>query len=163
MFAAIGDGTYKLFLFLHLLAVIVGVGAAVVLPIIAARSRRLDPASRADSFEAYAETARVVVPPALLLGGLFGIVLILLSDDVYSFSEGWVSSAFALWIVALGLTAAVLVPAELRLSKLHRREAAGEAVADQIAAVRKRLGPIQGIVHLALVLLVVVMVWQPGH
>lgn len=163
MFAAIGDGTYKLFLVLHLLAVIIGAGAAFTVPLLGSLVRRADTRSQAAIHEAQAAAARMVVAPALLLAGLFGVVLVLSSEGAIGFGDAWISAAFGLWVVALALVAGVVAPGEMRLTRLHRRAAGGEDTTSQIEAVRRLLSPAQGLTHLVLVVLVILMVWQPGR
>jgi hypothetical protein len=53
---------------------------------------------------------RTIYAPALILTGLFGILLILLSDEVWEFSDLWVSLAFLLWIAMNGVFHGLILP-----------------------------------------------------
>ena len=104
--AAFRDNGYNVVLVLHLLAAVVGVAPAVVAVVSPRRAAMDDVAVR---------TARSVYAPALIVAGLLGVVLILLSDApgqqgrLWEFSQAWISSAFLVWIVMVGVYQALVV------------------------------------------------------
>jgi hypothetical protein len=98
--SAVSSDAYKFFLVLHLLAVAVAFGPVLlaVLP-------------GGDARGALRAHGRAVVAPAMILAGLLGIVLILLSEDgTWEFSQAWVSLAFLLWIAMVGVFQAIVLP-----------------------------------------------------
>jgi hypothetical protein len=54
--------------------------------------------------------ARTVYAPALILTGLFGILLIVTSDDAFKFDQTWISLAFLVWIAMNGVFHAIVLP-----------------------------------------------------
>ncbi len=146
--AAIGSDGYKFFLLLHLAAVVVAFAPAFVWPYMMRLQRTEGPNSAAGG-----ALGRLLDPMmhggSLVLAGLFGVILILMSDEVFEFSQMWISSAFLLWFLMLGVFFAGLVPAQ-------RQVAGGDADGDM------RLAMSYGGMHLLLLLQLIVMVWKPG-
>lgn len=145
--AAIGDDLYNMVYLLHLLAVVVGSGAAFMVPVMAAINR-----SRDDTSGSLYEASRLVVGPSMLLAGMMGAGLVGFSDDVYDFSQTWLSAAFAVWIVILGVVGAVLWPVEKRL-------ATDQVLPADRTKLQKRASMGYGILHLAITVELVIMIW----
>jgi hypothetical protein len=89
--------TFKIFLLLHVLSFIVAFAPTVV---------ALLPGERTTAVAA----ARTVYAPALILTGLFGILLIVTSDDAFKFDQTWISLAFLVWIAMNGVFHAIVLP-----------------------------------------------------
>ena len=83
---------YKFFFLLHIVAIVVAFAPVIVafLPGV-------------DTREACTGLGRTVYLSALPLAGIFGIILVLLSDDVWEMSQTWISLAFLVWIAMLGV------------------------------------------------------------
>lgn len=152
MLADVGSFPYNVVLVLHILAVLVAFAPAFVWPVVRVAMRKQGGGTLP------AEVSRHIAPqnmrvhgPALIAAGLFGIIGVLLSGEVYEFSQAWISIAFVLWFLMLGVLFLGAIPAE---------RAAAEA-ADGQAAVAK-INMFGGILHLLLLLMVIVMVWKPG-
>ncbi|HET8929340.1 MAG TPA: hypothetical protein VFN21_01660 [Acidimicrobiales bacterium] len=145
--AAIDSFGYNFFLLLHLLFVVVAFSPAFVWPILN-RLRRTDANSGAGN-----AVGRIVDPMmhggSLVLAGLFGIILVLMSDSVIEFSQSWISIAFVLWFLMLGVFFAGLIPAQRQIVE-------GKPEGDT------RLAMCYGGMHLLLLLQIIVMVWKPG-
>ena len=95
MYAAINSDGYNVVLLFHLLTVIIGTGSAFLVQFINAKD--------SDILET-ASVQRIVgflIAPSLFLGGVFGGALVGLSDDVYDFSQLWLTIAGVLWILSL--------------------------------------------------------------
>ncbi|CAN5861464.1 hypothetical protein BH24ACT3_BH24ACT3_15860 [soil metagenome] len=142
---------YKLTFLLHVLSFIVAFAPAFVHPVLTRRvagaegdggSRRLWGHMATNDLRVYA--------PALVATGFFGILLIVQSEDVISFADPWVSAAFLVWFLMIGVLVGLLVPAE-------RRQAAGEAGAERLV---RAFG---GAIRLLLVVMLFLMIWQPGR
>ena len=106
---------------------------------------------------------------------VLGILLVLLSDDVFKFSQVWISLSFLLYIVAIGLLHGVHLPTVRRINALLKelagtghggRPDAGEggpppqvAELDQLGA---KAGVVGGILNLLTVVILFLMVFKPG-
>lgn len=149
VFAAVGDAAYNVTLLLHFAAVICAFAPAFVHPTVTrALQGRSDTGARA-ALEAMARSGYRIYAPALVLAGLLGVGLVLQSGDAYSLADAWISAAFLVWFVMIGILVGLLVPAEKRL-----------ATGDPGAA--RLVGAFGGALHLLLVVMLVLMVWKPG-
>lgn len=147
------SGTYAVVLVLHLLTVVFVVGPLAVAPPLSARAAR---AGRADALRDHTRTTRVY-SLASLLTVLLGSAMIGLGDvgAQWSMGQAWVSASYALWLVAVALLLAVVVPAQ---------KAAAEAIADggDGGAHAGRISAAGGVAALALAAVIVLMVVKPG-
>ena len=164
LLADVGSFGYNLVLLLHILTVIVAFSPAFVWPLLN-RQRRLEgstgehdtskvsgnpiPASAPTGGAVSAIIDPIVHGGALVLAGLFGIGLIGLSSSVFEFSQTWISIAFVLWFLMIGVFFAGLIPAQRAIRE-------GKVSAEQ------RLAMSYGGMHLLLLLQIIVMVWKPG-
>jgi hypothetical protein len=96
LFSAVGDTSYKLLLTLHIVAAVVAFAPPIVATI--------------GGGTVSVATWRLTFY-SLLATGLLGIILIVVSDDVWEFSQTWISLALLVWIVMAGVGGAVVVPA----------------------------------------------------
>ena len=143
MLAAVGDLPYNIVYLIHIFSIILGVGMAFIAPMIAVRARRS--AGHALQ-EIVTEAASKIMFTMFLVAGIAGGALVGLSGGFYDFSQLWLSIAGALWIIILGLTAAVYPPPWLRLFNI------GE----------DRKGALGGALHLSLAAMLIVMTWKFG-
>lgn len=163
-------GVYQFFLVLHLLTAIVGFGALVAMGILGARAAGHGGNEGPIIFDyvvtsRWAEWVVYSVP-------VFGIVTLLLSDDVFKFSQVWVSFSFVLFIVYVGVFHGLHLPNLKRMNVLMKELAGGAATAPaggerppqviELAARGQKAGIFGGILNLTLVVIVVLMVWKPG-
>tara|TARA_B100000686_G_scaffold353449_1_gene459133 strand:- start:1609 stop:2040 length:432 start_codon:yes stop_codon:yes gene_type:complete len=140
--AAVNDNGYNVVFLLHLLSVIVGTGAAFLAPALLSRAQR-DSKLSSNSTSALIAT---VMSPSLLLGGVFGGALVGMSDNVYDFSQMWLTFAGIFWLTSLGAATILYKPPFLTLPDL------------------KKYHPLLGgVLHLSLAIMLVVMVWKPGY
>lgn len=139
--AAIGDTPYNIVLLLHLISVILGVGSAFLLPVGASRARRLG-----HDTALFDGVIAAVLSPALLTAGVFGGALVGMSGDVFDFSQAWLAIAGPLWIVATAAGAFAAPPSFVRLPAISP----------------DRVPMVNGVLHLSLSAILVVMIWQPG-
>jgi hypothetical protein len=122
--------SFKIFLLLHVLSFIVAFAPTVV---------ALLPGNR----EAAVATARTVYAPALILTGLFGILCVVSSDDVFKFDQTWISLALLVWIVMNGVFHAIVLPGR-RIGSLSQVDSG------------------QAIMTVLLVVILYLMIWKPG-
>jgi uncharacterized membrane protein len=153
---------YKVVLVLHLLAVIIGFGGVVVTGYFGAlAARRRDAGGAAigevvDKGYTFSEWFIYAVP-------VLGIVLVLMSEDVFAFSQAWVSLSFLLYIVAIGLFHGLHRPTVRRINAILQETAGGsQESAAELDALGKKAGMAGGILNLITVVIVVLMVFKPG-
>lgn len=145
------DFAYRVVYLLHIASIVVAFSAAMVNPRLGGLAKRSDDATARTINRFIAEGSMKMHFPALVLIGLFGIVMVLLSEgDFYEFSQAWISIAFVLWFAMMGIVFFLLVPAERRL-------AAGPSDADE-----KKVAMWGGIMHVLFLLMLVDMIWKPG-
>ncbi len=156
------SGIYKVVLVLHLMTAIVGFGGVVITGFFGAQAaarKGREGAAIGEVVEkgyTFAEWPIYAVP-------VFGIVLVLMSEDVFAFSQTWVSLSFALYIVAIGLFHAVHRPTVRRINALLAETGGGsEESAGQLDKLGTRAGIVGGVLNLITVAIVVLMVFKPG-
>ncbi|MBT94419.1 MAG: hypothetical protein CL431_00410 [Acidimicrobiaceae bacterium] len=139
MYAAINSDGYNIVLLLHLFTVMVGTGSTFMIQFINAKDSEIlvnNPAQRIIGF---------LVAPSLFLGGVFGGALVGLSDDVYDFSQLWLTIAGVVWLTACGSATLLFRPPFLTFPDPSHYQR-----------------PLTGILHLSLAVMLIVMVWKPG-
>lgn len=149
IFAAVGDDLYNVILALHVVSFVIAFAPAIAHPVMNLQSRSASPEARSAILGFIAQNGRRIYAPALIVTGGLGILLVLVSDDVWEFSQGWVSAAFAVWIAMNGILHAVLLPAERKLAE-------GDATAE------KRVEIAGMVLTVLFLVMVVLMIWKPG-
>ena len=112
--AAVGDGTYNLALFLHIVFALVAFAPTVRSAIDATLG------SSADDGAGGVDYTRMFSLGGLVAIFLTGIAMILLSDEVIEFSDTWISLSFLVWFAIGGVLSALVL-------KGHKMLAAGDA------------------------------------
>ena len=138
--AVINSNSYNLVLFLHLLSVTLGAGSAFFAEIVTLKYKR----SKEDP-SLIIHVLGTVTAPSLLLGGVFGGALGGMADDVYDFSQLWLTLAGVFWLTAVGASALLYKPPFITLPD-----------ADKYGSI------LSGVLHLSLAVMLFVMVWKPG-
>lgn len=136
---------------LHVLTAVFVVGPMAVLPMTALRSLRANEAGQVSSL---ARTT-VVYSIGSVVVALLGFALLGMTGDKHgtSVSTPWVLWSLIAYLVALGLTLFVVVPA--------MRSAAGQMQAGGAPAPYAKVAAPSGVASLLLVVVVVLMVWKP--
>jgi uncharacterized membrane protein len=147
--ASIDSFGYKLVLLLHIFTVLVAFAPAMVWPIVRVQARKRGSVLPSDLAAQSAVNEATIHGPAVIAAGAFGILLIILSDEVWEFSQVWISIAFVVWFAMIGVVYGLLVPA-------GRKAAAGDAGAEA------KLPMFTGFLHILLLVMLVVMIWKPG-
>jgi len=164
--AAIDDGVYNFLLLVHLFLVIIAVGASFAIPVIAVQMRKLEGLGLTQATKASYDTARFLILPPLVLAGLVGPFLVMVSDDVISMGDTWISIGFVLWFAALAIVLGVLYPNEKKKVELTKdlEDPASDKpkLATELDALYKKGAMFGGINHLIFILLLIVMIWKPG-
>ncbi|MCL4291772.1 MAG: hypothetical protein KJ056_01890 [Acidimicrobiia bacterium] len=153
---------FKICLLLHVLSAVAAFGPAFAFPF----------ASRAGNEAAAAmlkATQRVMIP-AMVGVIVFGALAVVASDDAFEMSDAFVSIGFVLAFLAVGVAAAIVLPAQRRLSAGERAAGAGSGdgagsgggLTDEgRAALRGRVAGGTGALHLILLVAVIIMIWKP--
>lgn len=153
---------FKICLLLHVLSAVAAFGPAFAFPF----------ASRAGNEAASAmlkATQRVMIP-AMVGVIVFGALAVVASDDAFEMSDAFVSIGFVLAFLAVGVAAAIVLPAQRRLSAGERAAGAGSGdgagsgsgLTDEgRAALRGRVAGGTGALHLILLVAVIIMIWKP--
>ncbi len=167
------SGLYKLLLVLHFLTIIIGFGPIVLAGVFGtkakARPGREGQAIAEATFEVTEEWAEKFVYAA----PVFGILLVLVSDDAWKFSQTWISLAFLVYFLAIGVLHGAHKPNLRRMNALMAELQAGAPPAGataggapaQVAELElrgKRAAMVGGFLNLLLVALLVLMIWKPG-
>jgi hypothetical protein len=161
-------GIYKVLLLLHILSVVVGIGAVMLNGVYAAQAqKRPGPAGRAvsEANEAVSSIAEYVI----YLIPVFGLLLVMFSGGAWKFSQTWVWLAIIVYVLAIGISHSVLIPGHRRINALLSEMEQGPPPAGgpppQVATIEE-LGKRQAVAGMAANLLVVVllilMIWKPG-
>jgi len=162
-----------LFAVLHVVSAVFIVGPMAILPMTGMRAVR---AGNAAQVRTLAKSTTILSGLSLLVV-LFGFAVMGMADPKYktSITTPWILWSIIAYIIALGLTLFVVVPAMRRaadaLDGLSNTASAAPAVAtgvtpsDEAAALDSRGYPAiaagSGVASLLLVLVVVLMVWKP--
>ena len=147
--AAVNTFGYRLFFLLHILSILVAFAPAFVWPVVNARLRGQGATPGAEIGKIIRDSWARIHGPAVVLAGLFGILMVVTSKDTWEFSDSWISMAFLLWFLMLGVVFGLMPWNE-------RKAAEGDESAD------RRSAAFNGILHLLLLLMVVDMIWKPG-
>ncbi|HEX9467374.1 MAG TPA: DUF2269 family protein [Acidimicrobiia bacterium] len=162
---------YRIVLVLHIFCAIVGFGAVYLNAIYGAEiKKRRGP----DALAVYEANYRVSHIGEFFIYGVFvfGLALVGLSDKAWKFSQTWVWLAVVLYLVGIGLSHGVLLPAVKRMGALMREMVgagpppAGAAgpppQAAEMAALGKRVGMAGATLDVLMVVILCLMVWKPG-
>jgi MFS family permease len=163
---------FNLVYLLHLTTVIVGFGSAIVSSFLAARARVLEgPERRAVIHVAYQLGQSLTTGP-VVAAGVFGLVLVVLSDSAFKFSQTWISLAFLLYFGVVGVLFFLVNPNAKAMDELSAQLTDGRVTASkaggpprevaELVDRGKKAAAFTGIVHLLWVLLLVDMIWKPG-
>ena len=170
--ATIGGGFYKLCLVLHILCAIIGFGAVFLNGIYGQQMKaRLQSGRATEAIGIYEANLTVSKVGEYFIYAVFvfGLALVGLSDSVWKFSQTWVWLSIVLYIVAIGLSHGVLMPAVKRMGVLMHELAAGPPPAGgpppqaaEMASLGQRIGVVGPILNLTLIVILFLMIWKPG-
>jgi uncharacterized membrane protein len=157
--AGINSGIYKFVLVLHILSVVVGIGAVMMNGIYASQAvKRLGATGRAVS-EANFEVSKIAEYVIYTIP-IWGLALVGLSDKAWKFSQTWIWLSLVIYIVAIGISHGVMIPGHKRFTELVA-EAEGKPTAE-MNEVGQRLAIGGMTLNLIVVILIALMIWKPG-
>ena len=156
---------YELLVFLHLVAVIVGIGGVALNGLYAKRAMGGEGTEGVAVSEANYAVSNVAEKFIYAIP-VFGILAVLASDDAHEFSETWIWLSTLLYVVALGISHSIVVPGHRRLNVLGRQLATGQggaAEGQELATIGKKMAPAGAALDLLALVIVGLMVWKPGN
>jgi uncharacterized membrane protein len=167
----IGSAAYKLVFVLHLMTAIVGFGGVMLNGVYGSQAKkRPGPGGLAIGEANLAVTE--IATKVILAVPILGILLVVMSDGVWKFSQMWVGIAIVLFIALYAFAMVVQHKNQERMTEL-----AGELVAAgppaggasgpppqvaQMEALEKKLAAGGAALSLAVVVMVCLMVFKPG-
>ncbi len=168
MLGVVGSGLYKTLLVLHILTAIVGLGAVMLNGLYAAQAqKRPGPGGRAVSEANFfvskiAEYFIYAIP-------VFGILLVLASDKQWKFSQTWVWLALLIYVVAIGISHAILIPGHKKTNALLAEMEQAPPLAGgpppqaaELQAIGNRMAAAGAALDIFVVVFLVLMIWKPG-
>jgi uncharacterized membrane protein len=170
LFAAYYDTPYKVVLLLHILSAIIGFGAVYLNALYGRAAQRRQGAVGLAIAETNFEVSEIATY-FIYAVQVFGILLVLMSDDVIEFSQGWISASFVLYIILIGLEHGVMRP---NVRQMHARLRELNAAApvegarrppqvDEIERRARTVGSVGAVLNLLVVVLLYLMIWRPGR
>ena len=159
LIATIGSGPYNFFLFLHIVAAIVGFGAVLLNGVYGAQAKKRPGPGGLAITEANFFVSTKIAEPVIYLVPLFGFALIGLSDSGWTFSQTWIDVSLVLYVIGLANARLVLVPTTAKMIDMMR---AGPPDPAKMEAAGKRLAAAGGFAHLIFTAIMVMMIWKPG-
>ena len=162
---------YRIVLVLHIFCAIVGFGAVYLNAIYGNEiKKRRGP----DALAIYEANYKVSHIGEFFIYGVFvfGLALVGLSDKAWKFSQTWVWLAVVLYLIGIGLSHGILLPAVKKMGVLMREMiGAGPPPAGavgpppqaaEMAVLGKRVGMTGATLDVLMVVILCVMVWKPG-
>lgn len=168
MLAAYGSGLYKTLLVLHILTAIVGLGAVMLNGLYAAQAqRRPGPAGRAVSEANYAVST--IGEYFIYAIPVFGILLVIVGDPLWKFSQTWIWLSLLLYVFAIGISHSILIPGHRKINALLAEMEQGPPPTAgpppqvaQIQALGKRQAAAGATLNVVVVIFLILMIWKPG-
>ncbi len=151
---------YQLVLVLHILAVIIGFGGTFIASFYGAASAKRPGVEGLAVAETTMQVTSLAPTMAVYTVPILGILLILLSDDTWQFSDTWISLSFLLYAAILVLALTVQVPNIRRMIELRRGDEGVQAT--EVERRAKTAGVVGGILNLLWVAVLFLMVFKPG-
>ncbi|MDQ4068812.1 MAG: DUF2269 family protein [Actinomycetota bacterium] len=156
----VGGNLYDLVLVLHILAVIIGFGGMFVAGLYGAQGARMPGREGLVVAETTMKVTSLAPTMAVYTVPVLGILLILLSDDAWQFSDAWISLSFLLYAALLVLAITVQVPNIRRMIALRRGDEGVQATEMERRA--RTAAVVGGVVNLLWVAILFLMVFKPG-
>lgn len=160
---------YKLVLLLHILSVIVGLGSVMLNGIYGVQAKN-NPGPGGLAILKANHKVSSVAEKVIYLIPIFGLGLVGMSNKEWQFSQTWVWLALTLYVIALGIAHAVLIPGAKKLISLAEEMSAGgppkgDGPPPQVAQMQgigKRMAMGGMTNNLLIVILLYLMIFKPG-
>ncbi|MCY3584527.1 MAG: DUF2269 family protein [Acidimicrobiales bacterium] len=156
--ANFNSGWYQTVLVVHLVCAVVGFGGSALGTVMLRRAWADGPDAAAAVRRAFEFASNRLTDMAAYLAGIAGVVAVLV-DDRWTFRQGWVTTAFILYFVWLGIAHGALRPTSAKLADAMD---AGPERSDDAERLRGRAELWSMASNLVIVAAVAVMVTKPG-
>lgn len=156
--ASFNSGWYQAVLAVHLVSAVVGFGGSALGTVMLHRAWADGPDAAAAVWRAFEFVSNRLTDMAAYLAGVAGVVAVLI-DDRWTFRQGWVTTAFILYFVWLGIAHGALRPTSAKLAEALK---AGDARSGDARRLRRRAELWSMASNLAVVAAIAVMVAKPG-
>jgi uncharacterized membrane protein len=167
----IGTTAYRLVFMLHIISIVVGFGGVMLNGIYGAEAKKRQGAAGAAIGEANLAVSKVA-EKVIMSVPVWGILLVVLSDGVWKFSQAWVGIAIVLFIAVFAFAFLVQLKNQERMTELAVEMAsAGPPPAGasgpppqvaEMEALEKKLGMGGAFLSLMVVVMIYLMVFKPG-
>lgn len=148
--AAVRDTGYNLILLLHIVAVLVAFAPAAINPLLERHLARNGGDAAIQSWAGFArDYTKKIALSGLVVLLVTGVLMIVMSDEVWEFSQTWISLSFLVWFAIAGVVSAMILKGE-------RLMAAGDMKGRELVA---KGGPIA---TLLLLVMLYLMIFKPG-
>ncbi|HVF74172.1 MAG TPA: DUF2269 family protein [Acidimicrobiales bacterium] len=161
------SGIYKVLLVLHILSAIIGFGGVMLNGLYGAQAKKRKGTEGLAVLESTIGVSKVA-QKFIYAVFVFGLLLIVTSDETWKFSQLWLSASMGLYIVAVGISHAVVAKNVGRMRDLMAEMAAGPPPAGgpppQAAEMERRgktVAAASMVLDVILVTILVLMVWKP--
>jgi hypothetical protein len=145
---------YDIVVFLHILTVVIGIGGVMLNGAYAAKAKAAGPQGGGIIMQANYDVS-MLAEKFIYAIPVFGILAVILSDGVFEMSQVWLWLSTVLYVIAIGISHAVMIPSSKKLL-------AGPSGPGEAAALGKKLAGGGMALDLIAVVIIALMVWKPG-
>ena len=170
------SGFYKFSLALHIVCAVLGFGAVALNGLYAQQIKaRLQTGNVSEALAIHNANMKVSQIGEYLIYAVFVLGFVVLPQAkigghaVFEFSQTWVWLSVVLFVIAIGLSHAVMFPGAKRLRTLMEEMLVGPPPAGgpppqvaEMQTVGQRMGTVGAILDVILVVIIFLMVWKPG-
>jgi uncharacterized membrane protein len=167
----IGSAAYKVVFMLHIISIIVGFGGVMLNGIYGAEAKKRKGPEGAAIGQANLAVSKIAEKVIMSIP-VWGIILVLLSDGSWKFSQPWVGAALVLFVAVYAFAFFVQLKNQERMTELATELAAGgpppagaSGPPPQVAemeGLEKKLGMGGAFLSLMVVVMIYLMVFKPG-
>jgi hypothetical protein len=151
---------YNLSVFVHVTAVVVGLGATFAESLLFPVAMRLGTRHLPYVHRVQLAINQRLASPALgivLLTGIYQTI-----DGDWGFGSFWISATFAIVIAIGALNGAYFIPADRKLAAMAERELEGGGLSDEYQSAARREGMMGALTGILVILAIFLMVTKPG-
>lgn len=156
----VDSNLYQLVLVLHILAAIIGFGGMFIAGFYGMEGGKRAGTEGLAVAETTMKVTSLVPTMAVYTVPVLGILLILLSDDLWQFSDAWISLSFLLYIAMIVIAVGFHVPNLKKMLELRRGEQGVQTT--EVEQRAKKAAVLGGVLNVLWVATLFVMVFKPG-